>query len=133
MDVSFQYIFKILGLKKNNKNIILINAEKLVKIKERDFSDYFIASIVVHEINHYLDHEEWYSTLYEKYKLDFNISTMNLVQEYIGCLYQQYSEMHSKYYQEKFMMTQDLRIVYGDDKSKIKYINNQNVSICIKI
>lgn len=108
--------------KKENKDIILINIEKMEKVNA---SNFFISSVIIHEFNHYLVDKEIYPILMKKYNLNLDSESLktNKKLNYIGGVYQSYSEMHSKYYQEKYILTK------GCKKDLDKYIMNWKENI----
>lgn len=101
--------------KKDNKDIILINIGML---EEENATDVFIASVIVHELNHYLVEKEIYPILKEKYNLHCKDTNYDPKLVHIGGVYQGYSEVYSKYYQEKYTLRNNLEINLD------KYIKN---------
>lgn len=97
--------------KKSNRDIILVNIEKLEK---KNASDFFIASVIVHEINHYLVDKEIYPSLKKKYNLHLEAENKEPILDHIGGLYQGYSEVYSKYYQEKYKISNNPRIFFDE-------------------
>lgn len=93
--------------KKDNRDIILINIGKL---EEKNATDFFIASVIVHELNHYLVDKEIYPILKEKYNLHLGDINYEPKLDHIVGIYQGYSETYSKYYQEKYTILRDPKI-----------------------
>lgn len=97
-------------IKKSNRDIILINMGKLGK----NFPDFFIASVIVHEMNHYMVDKEIYPILKEKYSLHLGTENNEPILDHIGGLYQGYSEIYSRYYQEKYRIFNDPNLFFDE-------------------
>lgn len=84
------------------KDVIIINCGKLRNERTEIFT-----SVIVHELNHYLDNREVYEeVLMPNYHLSIeNIRNSQRCNQITG-LFEVYTEMHSKYLQEKFLISE---------------------------
>ena len=93
-----------------DRPLILINNEKLART-----TPIFYTSVIVHELSHCRDYVQLLPKFQEKYNFNLLEARNNKWNDCIGGYFTNYSEMHAKYMQEKYLITHEYSDNHYDD------------------